>query len=138
MAAKKKTTLKKPTQKPSSEKKITAHSVLHWAPRVLAILFTAFVSMFALDVFQGDHGFWEVFVALFMHLIPTFILIAATLLAWRWRYLGALLFFSIGIAYILLVWGGQMSISTIMIMTGPAFTTAILLVLDKYLEQKQK
>lgn len=42
---------------------------LFWALRELSILFIGFVSLFALDVFQEAHGFWQVLVGLTMHLI---------------------------------------------------------------------
>src|ERR1017187_5010202 len=54
---------------------------LFWAPRVLSIAYIAFLSMFALDVFGEEHGFWRILLALTMHLIPTFVLIVALLLA---------------------------------------------------------
>jgi hypothetical protein len=34
-------------------------SILYWAPRLLGILFSLFVSIFALDVFGQGYGFWE-------------------------------------------------------------------------------
>jgi len=43
---------------------------LYWAPRIIAILFIVFISLFALDVFIEGYGFWETIVALFMHLVP--------------------------------------------------------------------
>ena len=58
---------------------------LFWTPRALSILFIAFLSMFALDVFGEGLSFWQTLLALTMHLIPSFILIAALVLAWRWE-----------------------------------------------------
>jgi hypothetical protein len=34
-----------------------------WAPRALAILFIAFMSFFALDVFGEGYGFWRTLIA---------------------------------------------------------------------------
>ena len=39
--------------------------------------------MFALDVFDGRHSFWETILALLMHLIPVFVLILVLVIAWR-------------------------------------------------------
>jgi hypothetical protein len=47
---------------------------IYWLPRVSAILFILFISVFALDVFTEPN--WAL--ALFMHLIPSFILIILT------------------------------------------------------------
>ena len=45
--------------------------VLYWAPRILSIIFAGFISLFALDVFNEGHSFWETLLALAVHLIPT-------------------------------------------------------------------
>ena len=52
---------------------------LNWIARILAIALIAFFSLFALDVF-GQPG-W--FLGLIMHLIPSFILIIITVIAWK-------------------------------------------------------
>lgn len=62
--------------------------VLYWLPRILSILFIAFISIFALDVFSEPQ--W--FLALIMHLIPSFILIALTIIAWKYERLGGFIF----------------------------------------------
>jgi len=36
-----------------------SRGVLHWAPRVLGLLFPLFVALFALDVFGQGQGFWR-------------------------------------------------------------------------------
>ena len=64
------------------------HKTLVWIARILAILLIAFFSIFALDVF-GQPG-W--FVGLIMHLIPSFILIAITVVAWKNERQGGFLF----------------------------------------------
>ena len=65
---------------------------LYWAPRVLCILFIGFVSLFALDVFDGKHGFWQTVLDLSMHLIPSLVLLAALLIAWRREWFGTAVF----------------------------------------------
>ena len=64
--------------------------LLHWTPRVLAILFIAFVSMFSLDVFGVGYSPWETLVAFTMHNIPSLVLIILVALAWRWPWVGSL------------------------------------------------
>ena len=49
--------------------------ILHWAPRILCIAFALFISVFALDVFSEGYSVGELLVALFMHLIPTMIIL---------------------------------------------------------------
>ncbi len=73
---------------------------LFWAPRALSVLFIAFLSLFAMDVFSGHLGFWQTALALTMHLIPCFVLIAALILAWRWEWIGAALYATAGLLYV--------------------------------------
>ena len=67
--------------------------IFYWLPRILSILFIAFISMFALDVFEEPQ--W--FLALLMHLIPSFILIILTIIAWKHERLGGFIFIAIGL-----------------------------------------
>lgn len=69
---------------------------LYWLPRILAVLFILFISLFALDVFSEYQTIAEIALALFMHLIPSFLLIIATVIAWRWRFMGGILFVLLG------------------------------------------
>ncbi|HJN05246.1 MAG TPA: hypothetical protein QF480_01395, partial [Bacteroidales bacterium] len=71
--------------------------VLFWTPRILVIIFAAFISLFALDVFSENKGFLETFIALLMHLIPTAIIIISLVVAWRWELFGAVFYFALGI-----------------------------------------
>ena len=76
-----------------------AARTLYWAPRVLGILFAVFISVFALDVFEGNRGLGETLLALAMHLIPTALVVLVLVLAWRWEWVGAIAFFALGLAY---------------------------------------
>jgi hypothetical protein len=60
---------------------------LYWAPRALSIAFVAFLSLFAMDVFEEHAGFWRTVQALAMHLIPCLVLIAVLILSWRCGYM---------------------------------------------------
>ena len=67
------------------------YSWLYWTPRILGIIFAVFISIFALDVF-GEYKFPEVLIALFMHLVPTYLVLGALLVAWKWEKIGGILF----------------------------------------------
>jgi hypothetical protein len=67
--------------------------IIYWLPRILAILFIVFFSVFALDVFQEKQ--W--YLALLMHLIPSFILVILTIIAWKHERIGGFLFLSAGL-----------------------------------------
>jgi len=77
----------------------SAERLLYWAPRILAIAFAVFISLFALDVFSENHGFWDTVLALSLHLIPTAVIVAALIAAWRWEWIGATLFAFLGALY---------------------------------------
>ncbi len=105
--------------------------VLFWIPRALSILFIAFLSIFALDVFGGNQSLWRTLVALCVHLIPSFVLIIALVLAWRWEWIGAALYGAAGALY--LVWvlpspvpPPAMKLVWCTTIAGPAFVIAIL------------
>ena len=57
--------------------------LLFWTPRIICLLFAAFISLFALDVFEENHGFWNTLLALSLHLIPTAILLLILATSWR-------------------------------------------------------
>ena len=70
-------------------------------PRILAILYIAFISLFALDVFEEGYGFWGTMLALLMHLIPSFILVACLVVAWKRPRIGGALFLALAIIFTL-------------------------------------
>ena len=107
----------------------TSEKVLHWAPRVLGIAFAAFISLFALDVFGAGVGFGEAILALLIHLVPTYLIVAAVLLGWHWEWPGGLAFIALGIFYILLS-GGREHISAYLLITGPAVLIGILFMVN--------
>jgi len=77
---------------------------LFWTPRILCILFAVFLSLFALDVFDGRHGFWQTMLALLIHLIPVLFLILVMAISWRWEWVGAAFFPALGLVYIWWAW----------------------------------
>ena len=91
--------------------------IFYWLPRLLAISLTIFISMFALDVFENQQ--W--FLALIMHLIPSFILIFLTIIAWKHERLGGCLFIVFGILTLIFFHFQSLIISIPIIITGILF-----------------
>jgi hypothetical protein len=77
----------------------TSTKVLHWTPRILCILAILFVSLFALDSFSSERTFWQNIAALMMHLIPSFVLLAVLIVAWKWEKAGGIILTIIGLAF---------------------------------------
>lgn len=99
--------------------------LLYWTPRSIALLFTAFVSLFALDVFGVGYDIGELVVALFMHLIPSIVLLAAILLAWQWEWIGAVVLAGWAIWYTIMAWG-SFPFSVYLLMSILPFTIGLL------------
>ncbi|MFH1207414.1 MAG: hypothetical protein V1668_02295 [Patescibacteria group bacterium] len=72
----------------------------YWAPRVLSILIVCFVSVFALDIFEGDKTAGEIALGLLIHLIPTFVGIAVIVIAWKRELIGGWLFMALAVAFL--------------------------------------
>jgi hypothetical protein len=108
--------------------------MLYWAPRILGILFIAFLSLFAMDSFFGDSPWYAKIIGFFIHLLPSFVLIVFLVMAWKKYLLGSLMFIAGGIFYIFLAWGE--SIWAFVFISGPAFLVGGLFILDKYLNKK--
>lgn len=101
--------------------------IFYWLPRILSILFIAFISIFALDVFSEPQ--W--LLALFMHLIPSYFLIAITIVAWKHEMLGGFLFLIAGFALLIFTHLDALIISI------PAFIIGVLFLGKKYLLRTQ-
>ncbi len=100
--------------------------VLFWTPRVLCILFAIFLSLFALDVFSEGYGFWETILALLMHLVPVYIVVIALVIAWRWEWVGAILFIALALFYVISFlgrfhWSAYLGISGPLVLIGVLF-----------------
>ncbi len=78
----------------------TAVSIFHWSPRILSILAILFLSMFALDSFAPNLTVWQQMTGFLIHLIPSFILLAILVVAWKREQIGGLIFIIIGILFI--------------------------------------
>src|SRR5689334_16049840 len=102
---------------------------LFWIPRILGLVFAALISLFALDVFNEHHGFWNIFAALLIHLVPTGILLLILALSWRWDWVGGVLFPALGGLYIIGCWG-RFHWSAYVIISGSLFVLGTLFLLS--------
>ena len=76
---------------------------LHRLPRILSILFILFLSLFSLDVLEPGKSFREIAIGLFMHNIPSLVMIAVLIISWRNDVFGALGFIGAGLIYMAFV-----------------------------------
>jgi hypothetical protein len=103
--------------------------LLFWTPRILCLLFAAFISLFAADVFDGNHGFWPTLLALLMHLIPTGIVLVVLAISWRWEWVGGALFIALGALYLIQFWG-RFHWSAYLCISGPLLLVGALFLLN--------
>ncbi len=71
--------------------------VFHWLPRIICILAILFISLFAADAFAPELTIWQQIGAFLLHLVPSFILLALLVVAWKWEYIGGIIFTIIGL-----------------------------------------
>jgi hypothetical protein len=109
--------------------KTTSKRLLFWSPRALCVLLAVFLSLFALDVFDEHLGFWKTILALVMHLIPTWIVLGVLMVAWRWEWVGAVLFNILALAYLVMAWG-RFHWSAYVMISGPLCVVGILFLLN--------
>ena len=95
------------------------------------MLFAGFISLFALDVFGEGYGFWQTVLALLMHLIPTFILVAVLVVSWRREWIGGILFIVLGVLYLVWAWGKPFGVWYVyLMMAGPLVLIGALFLLN--------
>ena len=119
--------------------------ITHWTPRILCILVILLISMFALDAFEPGHTVWQQLLAFIIHLIPSFILIALLIVAWKWENIGGIIFLIVGLVFGIFLFRVNYkhnqslwnSISIVMALAFPIFLSGILFILSHYLKNKE-
>lgn len=71
--------------------------LLHWSPRIICILAILFISMFAIDAFGPEKTIWQQLADFTIHLIPSFALLVILFIAWKWEFIGGIIFILIGL-----------------------------------------
>jgi membrane-bound ClpP family serine protease len=69
--------------------------------KIISIFLIVFISIFAFDIFSEGYTLGETIGALFIHLLPTFALIAVLVIACKKKVIGGILFFLLGILFTL-------------------------------------
>jgi hypothetical protein len=82
----------------------TSTKVLHWLPRILCILAILFITFFSLDVFGPGLTFWQQLGGFLIHNIPSFVLLAFLILAWKRELSGGIIFIILGLIFYVLVY----------------------------------
>ena len=113
-------------------------------PRILGILAILFISLFALDAFEHGETIGQQLLAFLIHLIPSFVLLAFLLIAWRWELIGGIIFMLIGVGFTPLVYTHNYNMNhsvglglvIIACITFPFFVVGILFLISSKLRKK--
>jgi len=76
----------------------TTTAVWRWTPRLAGVAMALFLTMFALDAFDG-RPFFAAFPGFVIHLLPAFLVLAAVAVAWRFPIAGAGAFAGLAVVY---------------------------------------
>ena len=114
------------------------NQVFHWLPRIICILAILFISIFAADAFEQGLS------AVLIHLIPSFVLITFLIVAWKWEFIGGIIFTLIGLGLapfiFMLNYNRNHSIFdsllTILVITFPFIVVGILFIVSHLLKRK--
>jgi hypothetical protein len=107
---------------------------VYWTPRILGIIFTLFLALFSLDVFDEQLNFWQTVLGLLIHNIPSFVLLAVVIISWKREIVGGIGFILAGLLYLFLSvtranFEWQM-LPWSFIIAGPAFLVGILFLVN--------
>lgn len=102
--------------------------VIHWAPRIAALLIAFFVGLFSLDVFDMGGTLLQKIGAFIMHSLPTIFMLIMVLFAWRKPVVGFVGFLLVGTVFLrFVVSGGLMHV---LLFSGPLLLVAALFYAD--------
>lgn len=76
--------------------------IIHWAPRIAALLIIFFVGLFSLDVFGTGAPALEVLVGFLMHNLPSIIMLVLLIVAWKRPVVGFVAFLIAAAAFTVL------------------------------------
>ena len=100
----------------------TLASVLLWSPRILGILMSLFLTLFALDAFSEGKPFGESLSAFVIHLVPALVLLAVVAMSWRREWIGGITFIGLAAAYVAIARG---RVDWILVISGPLLVIGI-------------
>jgi hypothetical protein len=114
------------------------NQVVHWLPRIICILAILFISIFAADAFEQGLS------AVLIHLIPSFVLLTFLIVAWKWEFIGGIIFTLIGLGFTPVIFmlnynrnhSIWLSLFIILVITFPFIIVGILFIVSHLLKRK--
>lgn len=107
----------------------TSNRLIYWTPRILCILFAAFLSIFALDAFDTPGGLPQVILAFATHMIPTALVLIGLAIVWRHEWIGTIIFPLLAVVHFAMM-GGRLHWSAYVVIEGPLLFMGVLFLLS--------
>lgn len=104
--------------------------IIHWAPRVAAILITIFLSLFSLDVFEMQASPLELLGGFLIHNLPSLAMIVLLVLAWRRPAVGFVAFLVAGVLFAVLFVRNFYALPNLLLFVLPILAIASLFYID--------
>jgi hypothetical protein len=104
--------------------------VIHWAPRIAAILIILFISLFSLDVFEMEASPLELLGGFLIHNIPSIAMLALLAFAWKRPAVGFVAFLVAGALFAFLFVREAESLPNLLIFVFPILLIAGLFFAD--------
>ena len=104
--------------------------IIHWAPRVAAILIIFFTSLFSLDVFEIEAPPLQLLGGFIMHNIPSIIMIVLLIFAWKRPVVGFVAFLVVAAAFIIFFVRDVYAVSNLLLFVLPLLLIASLFYAD--------
>ena len=102
----------------------TSDRLLLWTPRVLGILVSLFIGIFALDAFSEGQPWRVALPDAIVHLIPAFVLLGIVVASFRRQWIGAVAFIGLAVAYAAAMPGTR--IDWVLTISGPLLAVGLL------------
>ena len=103
---------------------IAARRLLYWAPRLLGIVVSLFIGLFALDAFGAGKPLTDALLDFAVHLLPALILLTLVAAAWRREWIGAVTFTGLALVYATTMSRGR--IDWMLLIAGPLLLVGML------------
>jgi hypothetical protein len=103
--------------------------IIHWAPRIAALLIIFFVTLFSLDVFEMGGTILEQIGAFLMHSLPSIVMIVLLIFAWRKPAVGFVAFLLAGLFFLRFVIIGR-DLAHFLLFSGPLLLISALFYAD--------
>ena len=104
--------------------------IIHWAPRIAAILIIGFMSLFSLDVFETQAPPLELLGGFLIHNIPSIAMIVLLFFAWKRPVVGFVAFLIFGALFAIFFVRDFYALSNLLLFVLPILLIACLFYID--------